>query len=121
MIIQFPHTADALLAGKQDVLRRVCSDELAEMFRPGKMHHAYDKIPRFDGAKLAHIEIVSVRKERLSRLLEDNKYGHKEIQREGGLWATPYEFVKQLSERYKTDPERMDVWRFEFKVLRRFA
>ncbi|HKZ60539.1 MAG TPA: hypothetical protein VJ547_11945 [Candidatus Thermoplasmatota archaeon] len=117
MIISFAWTTETFLAGKKDVTRRLWDDDYAARFLPGSRHDAYDKSPRFGGKKVGEVEIVDVRKEPLTRMVEDYDYGIQEIMREGGLWVNPFDFVDAFAAGHKRPAHEIMVWRVEFKRL----
>lgn len=92
MIVSFAWTTDALLRRWKTVTRRTWAESHAARFRPGVIFDAWDRVPFQGGKKIATCRVVSIRKERLRLLLEDNDYGVEEIAKEGGLWESPCEF-----------------------------
>jgi hypothetical protein len=113
MIVSFAWTTEAYLEGLKDVTRRFWTDEYAAQFPPGSVHQAWDKSPRSRGKRIGYFRVVSIERESLRRLLDDRAYGQREIQREGGLWKTPQQFVDLMRDQGKGD----NPYRVEFEKL----
>lgn len=58
MIISFAWTTAALLAGRKRRTRRYWTPEYAARFKPGSLHDAYDRSPRFRGKKIGTVRVV---------------------------------------------------------------
>ena len=114
MDISFSWTTEALLAGKKTVTRRDWSTKHANKFKVGTWHWATNKQRRFGGKIIGRVYIVSIRREPLVKMLNDTKYGYIEIEKEGGLWKTPGEFVRLFGELRYGDPYRVEFTFFEF-------
>ncbi len=112
LIISFAKTVPELLDGKKDVTRRLWKASHAKQFYPGRTAMAYDKSPRFHGKHIATIQITSIRLESLSRMLDDPKYGQRELAREGGRWPTVAAFIQA----FNVDPAT-HVYRVEFRLI----
>lgn len=107
-IISFAWTTEALLAGKKTVTRRwwkKCP------LKPGDLVQAYNKSPRFGGKRVAIIKIVSVREEPLFDITYD------ELNKEGGLWPTTYDFIDQFLKGHPRACKDDYVWRIEFELV----
>lgn len=117
MIISFAWTTKAFLAGKKTVTRRTWDDDYALRFKVGSRHQAWSASPRRGGKQVGEIEILSIRREPLTLVIEKYEYGLLEIAREGGLWATPEEFVDAIAANLKRPAHEIDVWRIEFKAI----
>ena len=103
MNISFAWTTEAYEAGRKNVTRRDWSNEYMRHFPVGSVHRAWAKSPRAGGkpcVKFPYLRIASIRREPLSRLLDDKEYGKAEIEREGGLWPGGVdEFVNLFTDR----------------------
>lgn len=67
--------------------------------------------------KLAVIEVVSVRRERLDLMHTDGEYGNAEVRREGFPEWTPQAFVRFFCEGHKGCTPASLVTRIEFKYV----
>lgn len=115
--ISFAWTSDALIQGRKTVTRRIWKDVHASKFKPGMPVEAWSRRPSWGGKRIGTIRIVDVRKESLFRMIDEPEYGKTEIQKEGGLWDTPGEFVAGFVEGGRVTSDAPDVWRVEFELL----
>jgi hypothetical protein len=113
MIISFGWTSEAFCAGKKTVTRRDWPDSHARKFKVGAIVTAWSKQPCYRGARIiGKIEIVSIERESLRKLLTDSDYGREELVREGSLRDTVEEFVSLFDNRKHGNP-----YRVEFRVV----
>jgi len=107
-IVSFAWTTEALLEGWKTVTRRnwkYCRLVVGELVQ------AWDKLPHRGGKQIALIQIVSVRREPLKDITEE------EVIKEGGLWENREEFIKAWLEAYPGSSEDDLIWRIEFELL----
>lgn len=116
----FIHTQQQVLDELKDVTRRLNW----HWAKPGMQLQAVRKCRgRKAGEpmeKLKVVEIVSVRREKLSAMLDDPVYGQEECRREGFPDYTPEQFVKMFCENMNCTPDR-EVARVEFKYVKEAA
>lgn len=111
--ISFMLTPSQLLDGSKDVTRRLGWKNL----KPGQRIQACKKCMGLKKGeaieKLAVIEIVSVNREPLSRMISDPVYGQDESRREGFPGMSGLEFVEMFCKHMKVTPDDI-VTRIEF-------
>ena len=112
--ISFSLTTPQFLDGSKDVTRR---DGWA-FLKPGDVLCAVEKsqgLKKGEKVKrLGMIRVVSVRRERLDRLLDERAYGRSEVTREGFPGWTPDKFVIFFRKSHKGIESRSEVTRIEF-------
>jgi hypothetical protein len=108
MDISFAWTTEALLAGKKTVTRRDWSNDYAKRFPVGSIHNATGKQRRFGGRTIGRVMIKSIRREPLMLMITNGNYGRREIEKEGGLWESPEQFVYAFRDTRFGDPYRIE-------------
>ena len=120
-IISFAYTTPALVARRKTVTRRDWYDQYAQRWKPFDQFQAYDRSPRYGGQAVAICEVLSVCKEPMRAMPDDD------FEEEGFAYLaeckikpprtcplqsfTPEEFA------IWRDSDR-DVWVIRFKLLR---
>ena len=116
-IISFAWTIPAVLDGRKTVTRRKWTDKYARQFRVGHLVQAWDKSPRCGGKKIAIIQIMDIRQEKLIDITDE------EEKKEGGLWGNAGEFISTWLDNYAKNIGDYDrlcnelIYRIEFKVI----
>jgi hypothetical protein len=84
-IISFAWTSVPLLARRKTRTRRQWDDNYAATFKLGETVQAYDRSPRFKGKRIALIKILSLEKQDISLLAEEDyeKEGFKYMEEQG--------------------------------------
>lgn len=72
MIISMAWTSAAFIAGRKNVTRRQWKDEYAKRFKVGYVHDVWDKSPRFGGKFIGKLRIISIKKESISKMPDEN-------------------------------------------------
>ncbi len=67
--------------------------------------------------KLAIIEVVSIRREKLRRLLDEPRYGRREVIREGFPTFTRQQFVEMFCKSHKGCTPDTAITRIEFRYV----
>lgn len=115
-LISFFHTQEAVRKQEKTVTRR----EGWASLKPGTRLRGCKKCQgRKKGEpieELCKIEVVSVRRERLNRMVIDPEYGQEECIKEGFPDMTPLEFVSMFCSNIGGEPSSM-VTRIEFKYV----
>ena len=91
--ISFAHTTDQVIAGTKDVTRRygwmdIKPGELLQGIRKGQGLKKGEHVE-----KLRKIRVVSARREKLSRLIDEPAYVADEMRREGFPGRDPADFI----------------------------
>lgn len=110
-------TEPQILAESKDVTRRLGWADL----QPGTLLQPVRKGQGLKKGEKVHtvgrpIKVVSVRRERLSRLLKDDAYAREELRREGFPQLTPEQFVRMFCEANGCRPSAW-VTRIEFEFV----
>lgn len=114
--ISFSMTTPQFIDGSKDVTRRFGW----EFLQPGDRLMAVEKAMGLKKGeqmkRLGEIEVVSVRREPMSAMLDDMTYGMDELRREGFPFGcrSPACFVSGLLQKTKKTPDDM-VTRIEFR------
>ena len=115
--ISFSLTTPQFMAGTKDVTRRIGWAGV----QPGTILMAVEKAQGLKKGetvkKLGKIQVVSVARERLRRIVDDPEYGKREVIREGFPQMTTKGFVEFFSDANKCDPHDAIVTRIEFVKL----
>lgn len=109
-IISFALTLDAFAKGTKTVTRRNWKHEP----KVGDKLQAWDRSPRNGGKRIGTILITGVKREPIHDMLQ---YGRDELEKEGGLWKSPGEFITMLM---RANPDMLatdKVWRIEFEKI----
>jgi len=107
-IVSFAWTAQALLDDLKTITRRNWKDC---RLVPGELVQAWDKLPHRGGKQIALIQIVSVRREQLKEITEE------EVIKEGGLWENREAFIEAWLKAYPGSSEDDLIWRIEFALV----
>lgn len=114
--MSFALTESALLDGSKDVTRRAGWLTL----KPGDRLRAVRKGMGLKKGEhpvvLRQIEVVSVRRERLGLMIEDDAYGVDEVRREGFGANSPRWFVEMFARTHKGVTADTLVTRIEFRA-----
>ena len=108
-IISFAWTTRALLEGRKTVTRRNWKEC---RLKPGELAQAYDRSPRFKGKRVAIIRISDIRRDYLKSIGDPG-----ELEKEGGLWETPEDYIRDWQEAYPGSHKWSLVWRIGFEVV----
>ena len=111
-IISFAMTTAALLAGQKTVTRRDWPEKYAQQFKPGNLVQGYDRSARNGGKCIAIIRLENLRREPLSRLVENPAYGREELVKEGNLWPRLEDFLALFG-----TPKHGDLVRLQFSMV----
>ena len=100
MNISFSLTLPQVRAGTKDVTRRCGWEHL----NPGQVLHGIEKgqgLKKGEHVKfIRDVQVVSVRRERLDRIITEPIYGLEEVRREGFPELTPRQFVDKSANRH---------------------
>lgn len=102
-IIAFAWTTPPLLSGRKTRTRRKWDDNYAKRFKPGDICQAFDKSPRFKGKRVALIKILSIKKEDIKDMPDEDyeKEGFKYMEEQGmKIWNKP---PRQAFEEWRDD------------------
>ena len=105
-IISFGWTWRELLLGKKTVTRRTWKDSHARQFHPGDTVQAWDKGPHRKGRHVADIKLLSIRRERVGDMPEED------LALEGGRWPN----LEAFSRNFPQGPDTV-VWVVRFRVV----
>lgn len=123
--MSFSHTTDAVRAGTKTVTRRLGW----EFAKVGDRIQAVDKLRTKNAEKLAVIEIVNVRRERLWKIyaqsFDENDietpqpfgYSANEVRREGFEAMDAVEFAEMFMRMHGMRDDDFDVTRIEFRYV----
>lgn len=116
--ISFRHTAPQLLDRSQTVTRRVGW----RFLKPGDLLRAVGRLDGHHGGHgrvgtLAVLRVIDVRREPLSRLNVDARYGEEELPREGFPCWMRREFVDTFRHRHRLSSADVDVTRIAFEYV----
>ena len=107
-IISMAWTSQAFLDGKKTVTRRRWKRCLV---KPGNLMQVWDKSPRFKGKRIGTPQIIRADYEPLHDFL---LHGAEEINREGGLWSSPGDYIAKFLRGTPGMIATDYVWRIEF-------
>lgn len=113
--ISFAWTTPALVAGEKTVTRRDWKDRYAESFRAGELLAAWDKQPRFKGArKVAVIRLVGKPRKQTTALLPPTDWEKEGFEFLTGIGATlGGRTPRQVWDDWLANPRELWVVRFE--------
>lgn len=113
----FALPADSPASLEKDVTRRNGWERL----QPGQIMDACEKCQGLGKGgkivKMGRIQVVTVRREPLQRMLDDPAYGRDECRREGFPWLTPAEFCEFFMQGHKGVTLSTLLTRIEFSYL----
>lgn len=114
-LMSFSLTERQLLEGTKDVTRRLGWKTL----KPGQRLKAVRKAMGLKKGEKAHvlceIEVVSVQRERLNRIVHTRGYGQNECKREGFPEMSPEQFVEFFRKSHKGCKPETVITRIEFR------
>jgi len=108
MIISFAWTTAALLAGRKSRTRRYWKPEYAARFKPGSLHDAYDRSPRYHGKKVGTVQIT-----RRPYQQHTSKMTEEDYEAEGFKWME--ENNKRI--RFTTPRAFFEGWKLNGQVV----
>lgn len=112
IVLAAPGTADATVTGVKTVTRRRVNPGRSCRWKPGRTAHVYRRDPRTGEPPFGLVEIVSVRRERLGDITDD------EVAREGFPGRTREWFILMFRELHHGEvDEDTEVWRVEYRWL----
>lgn len=116
MIVSFAWTTGAVIARRKRKTRRHWTPEYAACFRPGSVHQAYDRSPRFNGKQVALIRVLKAPYHQNTAEMTEHDFDD-----EGFAWMTEQGILmrgttpRQFFEAWKE--AREDVYVLEFEIL----
>jgi hypothetical protein len=110
LIISFNETQEPVRNRTKTVTRRVWGERRAKSFYPGYIAQAYTKGPHRGGEKICDIRIVSIRREKLSDITEE------EVRKEC-FGENREDFIEKFMKMHKLKSPDELVWRVEFEYL----
>ena len=110
-------TEAQILDRSKDVTRRMGWLKLKAGDRLQVCRKCMGRKPGEPLVKLAVVEVVSVRRERLDRMHTDGEYGNDEVRREGFPEWTPQEFIRFFYKGHKGCKPDSLITRIEFRYL----
>ena len=111
-------TEAQILERSKDVTRRMGWKYLKKGDRLQVCRKCMGRKPGEPLVKLAVIEVVSVRREKLRALTDDLNYGFSECRREGFPLMTPRQFVEFFCASHKGCDRNTTVTRIEFLYIK---